>query len=182
MLKSPLNQSRSCQASPRFSHYAESAHLSRRPSNPVPKPYQYVDASTQWSPPMIPKMEVPPQRPNLADLESEKKARQTEPPVTIAISAVAEIPPIVEPVSQADSPSMKRRQSQETSSIIGSSQTLPPKRVRSAQTPVKILPIRYELCEVEDMVVLIADMISELIQTNDGLPLQSGVLTRFHSR
>jgi hypothetical protein len=32
------------------------------------------------------------------------------------------------------------------------------------------------------MVVLIANMISELIQTNDALPLRSGVLTRFHSR
>jgi hypothetical protein len=47
---------------------------------------------------------------------------------------------------------------------------------------VKILPARYEFCPVEDMVVLIANMISELIQMNDHLPLRSGVLTRFHSR
>jgi len=82
---------------------------------------------------------------------------------------------------------MKRRKSQEgfrtgPSSTGGKSQTLASKRPRSAQTPVKILPLKYEFCDVEDMVVLIANMISELIQTNDGLPLRSGVLTRFHSR
>jgi hypothetical protein len=38
------------------------------------------------------------------------------------------------------------------------------------------------LCSVEDMVILIADMISELIETNDNLPLRDVVLTRFHSR
>jgi hypothetical protein len=45
-----------------------------------------------------------------------------------------------------------------------------------------VLPARYELCAVEDMVILIADMISELIETNDNLPLRDVVLTRFHSR
>ncbi|KIM92967.1 hypothetical protein OIDMADRAFT_67150, partial [Oidiodendron maius Zn] len=46
----------------------------------------------------------------------------------------------------------------------------------------KLLSAKYEFCEVEDIVVLIANMISELIETNDVLPLRSGVLTRFHSR
>jgi hypothetical protein len=35
---------------------------------------------------------------------------------------------------------------------------------------------------VDDMVVVISHMISELIETNDQLPLRNGVLTRFHSR
>ncbi|KAJ8124602.1 hypothetical protein O1611_g9039 [Lasiodiplodia mahajangana] len=42
--------------------------------------------------------------------------------------------------------------------------------------------MRYELCDVEDMVILIANMIGELIETNDSLAMKSGNLTRFHSR
>lgn len=35
---------------------------------------------------------------------------------------------------------------------------------------------------MEDMVILIANMLSELIETNDLLAMKSGQLTRFHSR
>ena len=51
-----------------------------------------------------------------------------------------------------------------------------------AETPTKILPIKYELCAVEDVVELIACMLSELITTNDAIRISSAVLTRFHSR
>ncbi|KAF2084741.1 cyclin-domain-containing protein, partial [Saccharata proteae CBS 121410] len=47
---------------------------------------------------------------------------------------------------------------------------------------VKIMPARYETCEVKDLGVLISDMLMELVRLNDGLPLQDGHLTRFHSR
>jgi hypothetical protein len=53
---------------------------------------------------------------------------------------------------------------------------------RSAYVAVKILPTNYEFCDVDDLAVLIADMISELIQINDQLPLKDRGLTRFHSR
>ena len=87
------------------------------------------------------------------------------------------------PHLEPQSPSSKRRQSEFGPSSAGSSsQNVTPKRARGAQTAVKILPIKYEFCGVEDMVILIANMISELIATNDGLPLRTGVLTRFHSR
>lgn len=56
------------------------------------------------------------------------------------------------------------------------------KRQRQAPAPVKILPQKYEFCSGEDMVVLIAHMLAELIETNDALALRSGSLTRFHSR
>jgi hypothetical protein len=56
------------------------------------------------------------------------------------------------------------------------------KRIRPTDAPPKVLPRRYELCDVEDMVVLIAHMLAELIETNDALALRSGSLTRFHSR
>lgn len=56
------------------------------------------------------------------------------------------------------------------------------KRSRPEVAPPKMLPEQYEFCLVEDMVVLIANMLGELIETNDGLALKSGHLTRFHSR
>lgn len=56
------------------------------------------------------------------------------------------------------------------------------KRAKPEVAPPKVLPVRYELCAIEDVVVLIANMLAELIETNDGLALRSGHLTRFHSR
>ncbi|OAA67846.1 cyclin-dependent protein kinase regulator pho80 [Niveomyces insectorum RCEF 264] len=56
------------------------------------------------------------------------------------------------------------------------------KRAKPEAAPPKVLPEQYELCPVEDMVVLIANMLGELIETNDALALKSGHLTRFHSR
>lgn len=81
----------------------------------------------------------------------------------------------------------KRRNSQGPGAIIeeasgsSSAQSLP-KRVKPETAPPKVLPVRYELCAIEDIVVLIADMLSELIETNDSLAMRSGSLTRFHSR
>lgn len=56
------------------------------------------------------------------------------------------------------------------------------KRPKPDTTPPKVVPLLYEHCSVEDMVVLIAHMLCELIETNDTLALKSGHLTRFHSR
>ena len=98
-----------------------------------------------------------------------------------ANSTPAEAPP--SPVIPAESPSLKRRQKEnEDSAATTAENLLVTKRVRPEHGPVKVLPIRYEFCEVEDIVILIANMISELIETNDGLPLRKGILTRFHSR
>lgn len=55
-------------------------------------------------------------------------------------------------------------------------------RPRTLPAAPKVLPLAYETCAVEDMVILIAHMISELVETNDCLALSSGSLTRFHSR
>lgn len=119
------------------------------------------------------------QKPQTQDIGRQKNA---------ATMPVLEAPPSpnLKPVSilKQESPSLKRRQNQEEApySVVGSKETLDAKRARSAHAQVKVLPVRYELCEVEDIVILIANMISELIQTNDDLPLRQGVLTRFHSR
>ena len=58
----------------------------------------------------------------------------------------------------------------------------PARRAKTLPASPKTLPLAYETCSVGDMVVLIAHMVSELIETNDGLALSSGNLTRFHSR
>ena len=57
-----------------------------------------------------------------------------------------------------------------------------PRSITLAPTRAKILPARYEFCKVEDLVVLISAMISDLIQINDQLPLREGGVTRFHSK
>lgn len=58
----------------------------------------------------------------------------------------------------------------------------PAQRPKTLPAAPKTLPLAYETCTAEDMVILVAHMISELIETNDGLALSSGNLTRFHSR
>lgn len=56
------------------------------------------------------------------------------------------------------------------------------KRAKPDEQPPKVLPNQYELCDVEDMVILIAHMLAELIATNDAIRISNGGLTRFHSR
>jgi len=126
--------------------------------------------------------------PVVDNLAQDLKVQDPALPNNAASTPVPEAPPSpkLKPgaILKQDSPSLKRRQKQEetSSSVVGSGKVLDAKRVRSANAPVKVLPVRYELCEVEDIVILIANMISELIETNDDLPLRQGVLTRFHSR
>ncbi|KAK2063049.1 cyclin [Colletotrichum caudatum] len=104
------------------------------------------------------------------------------------------VAPAIRDVSAAIASPGKRRNSQDpavaqaaSASIAGESSSLSSssgaaKRPKPTAAPPKILPQRYEFCVVEDMVVLISHMLSELIETNDALALRSGSLTRFHSR
>jgi hypothetical protein len=56
------------------------------------------------------------------------------------------------------------------------------KRVKTDEQPPKVLPAKYELCPVNDMVELISQMLAELIATNDPIQMTTSKLTRFHSR
>ncbi|KAL1840762.1 hypothetical protein VTJ49DRAFT_154 [Mycothermus thermophilus] len=112
-------------------------------------------------------------------------ARGSKTPRTLAPSGPTQR---LDPTAAAASPS-KRRISQDPGSTTSAPADAAspnhaglPKRPRPAEKPTKILPPRYEQCPVEDMVVLIAHMLGELIETNDSIALQSGRLTRFHSR
>jgi hypothetical protein len=118
--------------------------------------------------------------PNLAWGEMHRR----QPSGTIAPTVVVAAPPPARKTALgAESPSMKKRTSPvEIPSNVKNDPALHSKRTKRAKPAAKLLPAKYEFCEVGDMVVLIANMVSELIETNDALPLQSGVLTRFHSR
>lgn len=80
------------------------------------------------------------------------------------------------------SPKTEQRQHKEATesgpSTIAVNRSCEPKRTQPSK---KVLPAKYELCSHEDMVILISDMISELIKTNDNIPLKDIELTRFHS-
>jgi hypothetical protein len=56
------------------------------------------------------------------------------------------------------------------------------KRPRSLNADLKIMPLKYETCDVKDLGILISDMLMELVRLNDEMPLRDGQLTRFHSR
>lgn len=82
----------------------------------------------------------------------------------------------------ADSQGMKRsaRVVSNPSALNGELTTS--KRSKPAPKEEKMVPNDYAKCEVDDMVILIASMMSALIETNDRLPVGPEDLTRFHSR
>ncbi|KAI5927979.1 cyclin-domain-containing protein [Camillea tinctor] len=164
------------------------------PSQSKPKQYVGVDAGTQYSPmepfdPTVPLRGVSASASTATVAPSGPQSVVPEPPPEPQLSPIRPDEPATNPLSPT-----KRRKSQEpvrpeasatasSSSLAAtSSQQSSPKRARPNQTPPKELPLRYELCDVEDMVVLIANMLGELIETNDTLAMKSGNLTRFHSR
>ncbi|KAI0392752.1 cyclin-domain-containing protein [Xylariaceae sp. FL0594] len=156
--------------------------LAKPPLEPEPKQYVGVDAATQYSPmepfdPTVPlrAADAPaPRKPTTSALV----VKGPEAPTESNAKSVQKGKEVVQPLSPA-----KRRNSQDHGLVaaVEASLPTPPKRTRP-DVPVKVLPVRYEKCDVEDMVILIANMIGELIETNDSLGMKSGNLTRFHSR
>ncbi|GAP90080.1 putative nuc-1 negative regulatory protein preg [Rosellinia necatrix] len=179
-------------------HPSPSPPASRKsPSQPGPKQYVGVDAATQYSPmepfdPMVPlrAADAPaPRKPSTAFTTEKIAARPVSPSKTTELPIKSSPKPSPEtglPGRQPTNPlsPTKRRSSQDHGvvSAVEASQSSSPKRTRPNASPPKVLPLRYELCDVEDMVVLIANMIGELIETNDSFAMKSGNLTRFHSR
>ncbi|KAI2634248.1 cyclin-domain-containing protein [Hypomontagnella submonticulosa] len=174
----------------------------RSPSLTKPKQYVGVDAATQYSPmepfdPMVPlrAAQVAP-GPRLSSSSAAPvtaaptaASKPKSQPVPLEYTAGSISTPNKLPIAQSYTLSPnKRRKSQDSirpnpsSSVVALSQPSSPKRSKLDAHPPKVLPLRYELCEVEDMVTLIANMIGELIETNDSIAMKSGHLTRFHSR
>lgn len=172
---------------------------------PPPKRYVAVDAATQYSPMeqtnYAPGASLPQEPRPEADLHApppvsatEGMALPEERPAAAHPSVGPHKPVPASSNQRIDSPSQiaspsKRRNSQgpgngSSAAPVDASQnpsTLS-KRAKPDTAPPKVLPLRYEFCVVEDIVVLIAHMLGELIETNDTLALKSGHLTRFHSR
>ncbi|KAI1805725.1 cyclin-domain-containing protein [Daldinia bambusicola] len=178
-----------------LSHTSPSTPL-RSPSLSRSKQYVGVDAATQYSPmepfdPTVPLRSAQVSGPRISSsttstitktsqTKQQSSADNTSGPIsTPNSSSRAE--------SQTLSPN-KRRKSQDpiaidpSSSVVALSQPSSPKRSKPNECPPKVLPLRYDLCDREDMVVLISNMLGELIETNDSLAMKSGHLTRFHSR
>nr|XP_036584205.1 cyclin [Colletotrichum truncatum]KAF6793594.1 cyclin [Colletotrichum truncatum] len=188
------------------SRSSPSASMASPSQQPRPKQYVAVDAGTQYSPmepsnqhaqaqgqegavdvprtsvPATPAEPPPPPRPQPIDPSAPLPRPQ---PPTQSQAVVA---PVIRQATTVMASPGKRRNSQDpavaqaSAFTAGDSSTSATKRPKPTAGPPKILPQRYELCSVEDMVVLIAHMLSELIETNDALALRSGSLTRFHSR
>ncbi|KAM3423177.1 hypothetical protein BST61_g628 [Cercospora zeina] len=57
-----------------------------------------------------------------------------------------------------------------------------PKRSKAAPGSLKVMPIKYEKANTQELGILVANMLMELIRINDQIPLRDGRLTRFHSR
>jgi hypothetical protein len=145
---------------------------------------------------LVPEPPPPPQpQPMVLAEDTSSLSQQPNHPVTATSLPTKSVPASSKPVgrmqggsSEQPTSPVKRRNSQGPGSANAA--TAPavqepanlPKRQRPEEVAPKTLPVRYELCPVEDMVVLIAHMLGELIQTNDGLALRTGHLTRFHSR
>lgn len=200
-----VNQSPKITASLRRRHSKPSPFPSS-PSPPTPykspsqyRPKQYgVDAATQYSPmepfdPTVPlrAADGPAPRKPTSTSAADKITALPVPPSQAAeakatdasVKPIPNTPQLDKLPANPLSPT-KRRNSQDHSirSAVEASQSSSPKRTRPNTSPPKVLPLRYELCDVEDMVILIANMIGELIETNDSLAMKSGNLTRFHSR
>lgn len=109
------------------------------------------------------------------------------PPTPPIASAVPQQHPVSQ-TPQTGTPGKRRNSQGDVAHIqaqaasAGQSGPHSPKRARLAP---KIVPRRYEHCAVEDLVVLIAHMLGELIELNDKQAQEAGQrhnLTRFHSR
>jgi len=190
----------SYQSSPRFSAAApqrspklsaENALNHQVPGQPQRSNYQ--NATTQYSP-MSEASQKSPKAPAPQKRESSLGQNVPQDEMVTVVAPTTTVPDVTTwstelqaPArrNEPQSPGTKRRPFKSINEISSSAairQSNTSKRPKSTKIASKILPVRYEFCEVEDIVILIADMISELIETNDNLPFKDGALTRFHSR
>ncbi|KAH9878772.1 hypothetical protein IAQ61_002046 [Plenodomus lingam] len=170
----------------------------------------YADASTQYTPDGLPPTYRAPQTaPDIANCTSLDSAAPNASAIAHTQRGHASARPVVteppepklrldpQPLSPAHhvQPQTRRTPKQKAegspdhvATHKGASTVLhvsasPAKRVRPEQDRhVKVMPLQYETCDVQDLGVLISDMLMELVRLNDGYPLRDGTLTRFHSR
>ncbi|KAJ4378951.1 Pho80p cyclin [Didymella sp. IMI 355093] len=181
-------------------------------SSPQGTKRAYADAGTQYSPAGYPPTYHPPQQapadePAASALSAPAivDTQRAEGAASVATAAAAAEPPVpLEPALRVDpSPAAQHAQPQSrktprdeprdghqqrivpTEASAASREeapSSPAKRQRPPEANVKVMPLKYETCDVKDLGVLISDMLMELVRLNDGYPLRDGQLTRFHSR
>jgi hypothetical protein len=203
MLKTSPALSASANASPTAFRYATlspqhsskpSPALRRRPStrsntsssadamksSPIQRPRQYVanDPGVHGSPNVT-------QRPP-SSLSQKASAHPSQSPHPAASSQSSQDQSVQPGQSLSGVSPTKRRSSpapiDHEAAAAANSSPQTTKRAKPDTPPPKVLPDRYELCAVEDMVELVAHMLAELIATNDAIRISNGGLTRFHSR
>lgn len=193
-----------------LSNAGSSAHHPQQPpqtaaphQSPVPafsrspqlKRYRYRDSSTQYSPdgypptyrPPLSPPSHPPQPPLPLPVERSAAAASAEASATdpsrrtpqTAVPAHTARPRDREPDPQ---PTLQTPRQSDDASALPPAQSSPAKRARPPSGSTKVVPLKYETCDVKDLGVLVSDMLMELVRLNDDMPLRDGQLTRFHSR
>lgn len=175
--------------------------------SPQSRKREYRNASTQYSPTGFPPTYRPPRQPEPLEPEA-----STAPATTAASAPEAaqkdsaEPPPRVvpQPAEQSRPPARNANEENATEhagqTVKQNSQTnardedakadadvsrdlmSPAKRARPHDPAVKVMPLKYETCNVKDLGMLISEMLMDLVRLNDQVPLVDGQLTRFHSR
>lgn len=145
----------------------------------------YVDASTQYSPRVSTETVSPGALDAVTVREQEAPATKSHNTREAMQSPDVPVYKISSPSSALQFTTTKQGPSQ---GLVESGSSLSHANSSSlggiAPTPIRarVFPARYEFCKVDDLVVLISDMISDLIRINDQLPLREDGLTRFHSK
>ncbi|KAF2443833.1 cyclin-domain-containing protein [Karstenula rhodostoma CBS 690.94] len=190
------------QPSPALS-FAPSPRLINSPRQ-TPATRKYADAATQYSPDGYP----PTYRPHPPAAPAAPSTQLSQPTVPIergVTSAEVTITEPPEPVLRVDpQPAVSAQKTQphaatsrdkgeaparvlqtprqDEADAAPAEQSSPAKRARPQSGNLKVMPLKYETCDVKDLGVLISDMLMELVRLNDDMPLRDGHLTRFHSR
>lgn len=164
---------------------------------------EYKETGTQYTPPGYPPTYRPPPPPLETSIpiapaalpettipDTQQGESSAEPVVTEPPEPALRIDP--QPVAPSQNGRPARRTPREAprqdeppsgeGSAVAQEQLSPAKRARTQDPNLKVMPLKYETCDVKDLGVLISDMLMELVRLNDGIPLRDGQLTRFHSR
>ena len=181
--------------------FARSPHLRKR---------ETVDAGTQYTPPdypptFQPSSSAPPNSKTSAceptrspqSTRTRAKRRETSDPVVTEppepqLRAGPQKPPIAQDVTPPSQGSIggdtqqvgqqQTGQAESGNTTLNRHSSSSSKRARPQDPSVKVMPLKYETCDIKDLGVLVSDMLMELVRLNDDIPLQDGQLTRFHSR
>lgn len=153
-----------------------------------------VDAATQYSPPKTDSSglskeqgsQVKPVTPasvsEPVQTQNKRRAESSSPPLESVPHSPPKPNPRIDPEPVVHTPPSSRDVVHQPVTPSSQPRPITPKRPRPDAPAMKPMPARYENSDVRDLGKIIADMLMELIRTNDAIPLQDGGLTRFHSR